>query len=217
MRVGSAYPTEMLPSIEQSRTIVSQALATLGDFCDVPRADGAFYFLLRLHTDHDPMRLVERLIVEHRVAVIPGTTFGVDDGCTLRVAYGALDKDTAAQGIGRLTAGRDVEIRRPDHRRDFIHVHDLAAATCAILESDIEGAINVGAGKLHAVREVVETLATLIGGAGRPVFGAPDGSDDEPAELAPDLTRLFQQVGWTPAIDLAAGLRQTLAAWRSAP
>jgi len=52
-----------------------------------------------------PMRLTQRLIEEHKVAVIPGETFGVRDECLLRVAYGALRKDTAAEGIGRLVRG----------------------------------------------------------------------------------------------------------------
>jgi hypothetical protein len=32
-------------------------------------------------------------------------TFGMEDGCYLRVGYGALDKDTAAEGISRLVRG----------------------------------------------------------------------------------------------------------------
>jgi aspartate/methionine/tyrosine aminotransferase len=32
-------------------------------------------------------------------------TFGMEDECYLRVAYGALQKDTAAEGIGRLVEG----------------------------------------------------------------------------------------------------------------
>ncbi|HNS21190.1 MAG TPA: hypothetical protein PKH24_11865 [Sedimentisphaerales bacterium] len=35
----------------------------------------------------------------------PGDTFGVRDRCLLRVACGALRKDTAAEGIGRLVRG----------------------------------------------------------------------------------------------------------------
>ncbi|MDJ0774012.1 MAG: pyridoxal phosphate-dependent aminotransferase, partial [Mastigocoleus sp. MO_167.B18] len=49
--------------------------------------------------------LVEKLIREYQVAVIPGTTFGMDDGCYLRVAYGALQKDTVVSGIERLVKG----------------------------------------------------------------------------------------------------------------
>lgn len=51
------------------------------------------------------MTLVKRLIEEHKVAVIPGMTFGIRDGCYLRIAYGALQKKTAKTGIGRLVNG----------------------------------------------------------------------------------------------------------------
>ena len=39
----------------------------------------------------DSVDLVERLIREHRIAVIPGTAFGMDDGCYLHIGYGAAD------------------------------------------------------------------------------------------------------------------------------
>ena len=83
----------------------SRELGTIGDLVTIPRADGAFYLLARVHTDMDPMHLTQRLIEEHKVAVIPGTTFGVQDQCLLRIAYGALQKATAAEGIGRLVRG----------------------------------------------------------------------------------------------------------------
>jgi len=35
----------------------------------------------------------------------PGMTFGMEDKCYLRVAYGTLEKQTAAEGIGRLVRG----------------------------------------------------------------------------------------------------------------
>jgi aspartate/methionine/tyrosine aminotransferase len=87
------------------RQIILDELGGIADLVTVPRADGAFYFLLRVHKDSDPMELARQLIEEHKVAVIPGMTFGVEDKCYLRVAYGALQKDTAAEGIGRLVKG----------------------------------------------------------------------------------------------------------------
>jgi aspartate/methionine/tyrosine aminotransferase len=87
------------------RRIVLGRLQEIGDIVTVPAAHGAFYFLIRIHTQMDAMDLVRRLIEEHRVAVIPGTTFGVADPCLLRVAYGALQKETASEGINRLVRG----------------------------------------------------------------------------------------------------------------
>ncbi len=105
LAAGPDYCRAKFGEIAAARRIVADALGRLGDCVTVPRADGAFYFLARVHTEMDSMTLVERLIREHKVAVIPGVTFGMTDGCYVRVAYGALHTDTAAEGVGRLVGG----------------------------------------------------------------------------------------------------------------
>jgi aspartate/methionine/tyrosine aminotransferase len=105
LRAGAAYARERLRSIAEVREVVLAELSTLAPLVTVPRADGAFYFLLKVRSGPAPMALAERLVREHRVAVIPGTAFGMNEGCTLRVAYGALEKATAAEGVGRLVRG----------------------------------------------------------------------------------------------------------------
>ena len=105
MHAGRAYCRKQLRALEEVREVVEKKLATIADICDVPPADGAFYYLLRIHTDMDPMSLVERFIREYHVAVMPGSTFGLTDGCAVRIAYGALEKATVVEGIGRLVTG----------------------------------------------------------------------------------------------------------------
>ncbi len=102
---GPAYAREQIRSIAAIRQMAVESLASLGPACRAPRADGAFYFLLKIETDMDSMALVERLVCEHGVAVLPGSTFGMSDGCYLRVAYGALSRDTVEEGMGRLVMG----------------------------------------------------------------------------------------------------------------
>ena len=102
---GRAWVEERLKSIEEVRRIALEALSSLGNRVTVPRADGAFYFLVRVHAGGDAEALVERLIREHRIAVIPGTAFGMNDGCYLRVGYGAVDAASMKEAMARLTAG----------------------------------------------------------------------------------------------------------------
>ena len=102
---GRTWVEERLKSIAQVRRIALDALSSLGNRVTVPRADGAFYFLVRVHEGGDAEVLVERLIREFRVAVIPGTAFGMDDGCYLRVGYGAVDAASMKEAMARLTAG----------------------------------------------------------------------------------------------------------------
>jgi len=105
LEVGPSYCRQHLDDLADIREIVHAELAALEPVCSVPPADGAFYCFLRVHADLDAMRVAERLIREHQVAVIPGAAFGMTNGCYFRVAYGSLSKETATEGIGRLVDG----------------------------------------------------------------------------------------------------------------
>jgi aspartate/methionine/tyrosine aminotransferase len=105
MKAGRSYCRRKLQMTTEIRRICLDELAGIADLVTIPPANGAFYFLLRVHENSNPMELVRQLIEKHKVAVIPGTTFGMQDKCYLRLAYGALRKDTAVEGIGRLVEG----------------------------------------------------------------------------------------------------------------
>ena len=105
LQVGSSYCREKLAVTRRVREIVLGELEEIRDFSRIPQVQGAFYLLVRVDTPFDSMTVAERLIREHGVAVIPGTAFGLAEGCSLRVAYGALDEQIAAEGIRRFTGG----------------------------------------------------------------------------------------------------------------
>jgi aspartate/methionine/tyrosine aminotransferase len=105
LQIGRSYCQPFVRELDEIRQIVVSELSSLAPLATVPAADGAFYCLLRVDTDVDPMTLNERLVREHKVAVIPGPAFGMTSGCYFRVAYGALQKETVAEGIGRLVNG----------------------------------------------------------------------------------------------------------------
>ncbi|MFM8007511.1 MAG: aminotransferase class I/II-fold pyridoxal phosphate-dependent enzyme, partial [Dolichospermum sp.] len=89
------YLKDNINAIAQVREIVINELHNLTDLCAITPANGAFYFFLKVHTKMNDLELVKRLIQEYKIAVIPGTTFGIEQGCYLRVAYGSLPADTA--------------------------------------------------------------------------------------------------------------------------
>jgi aspartate/methionine/tyrosine aminotransferase len=104
LQVGRSYCQPHVKELASIRDIVVSELSALAPLASVPAADGAFYALLRVNKNVDPVVIGERLVREHKVAVIPGTAFGMS-GCYFRVAYGALQKATVAEGIGRLVNG----------------------------------------------------------------------------------------------------------------
>jgi len=108
LRVGRSYCAAQVDRLNDMRVMMADALSQPGVPCDVPEARGAFYYFLRVHSSLDSQALTERLIREHRVAVIPGSAFGASHGCHIRVSYGALDPSTAEEGVSRLVQGLKV-------------------------------------------------------------------------------------------------------------
>jgi aspartate/methionine/tyrosine aminotransferase len=105
LEVGRVYARGHLTELDSMRRSIFEALSQPAVPCDVPSADGAFYYLVRVHSTLDSMALCERLIREHRVATIPGSAFADPASCSIRISYGALDPDSMAEGMRRLVAG----------------------------------------------------------------------------------------------------------------
>ncbi|MGH7958436.1 MAG: pyridoxal phosphate-dependent aminotransferase, partial [Opitutaceae bacterium] len=78
LAAGAGYVHEQRRGITGIRALVQRALEPLvaEGVCEVPPAQGAFYFLLRVRSDRPALEVAERLIREHGVAVIPGNAFG---------------------------------------------------------------------------------------------------------------------------------------------
>jgi aspartate/methionine/tyrosine aminotransferase len=105
LQAGAAYCHEQIGELSKIRWHVQQELNKISDFCRVTSSDGAFYFFLEVETPMTSMNLVERLIREHGVAVMPGSTFGMEDKCYLRLSYAALERETVVEGVGRFVTG----------------------------------------------------------------------------------------------------------------
>lgn len=105
LKAGPQYCRPFIAALAQVRRLCLERLEELRSMCQVPPAQGAFYLLARLETRMPAMQVVERLVRQHRVAVIPGTAFGLQERCHLRIAYGALQPETVAEGMDRLVSG----------------------------------------------------------------------------------------------------------------
>ena len=92
-------------------------------------------------------------------------------------------------------------------RREFLHVDDLAQACLVLLQNyDSPDTINVGLGDDMPIKELAETVASVIGYQGAIEWDSakPDGM---PRKLL-DTTRI-NELGWKPQISLRDGLAST--------
>jgi aspartate/methionine/tyrosine aminotransferase len=113
LEAGRSYCDAHVAALADLRHRALDAFAGMQDVCTVPPVSGAFYFLLRIHGRVDPLVLVERLIREHGVALLPGNAFGLTDGCYLRLSYGAVSADRLGDGLERLARGLRAILRGP--------------------------------------------------------------------------------------------------------
>ena len=105
LKLGREYCLKKRRGIEIARSHFQNRLESLPSIC-FPELNGAFYAFLELPgVDMNDIEIVKYLVREHRVAVVPGVAFGVTDRKCLRASYGALEPDTAVEGINRLTGG----------------------------------------------------------------------------------------------------------------
>jgi nucleoside-diphosphate-sugar epimerase len=112
-----------------------------------------------------------------------------------------------------LQKGEPVQCSHGRQYRDFLHAQDCGEAFAALLDSPVEGPVNIASGRPVAIAEVVRTIASLVpGGEGVPIeFGAIPTPPDDPPLLVADVRRLTTEVGWAPRFGLREGLAQTLA------
>lgn len=97
-------------------------------------------------------------------------------------------------------------------RREFLHADDMADACLHLLEHyDGPDQVNVGSGSDATIREIAETVASVVGYTGDTEWDTtkPDGT---PQKLL-DVSKLTRS-GWTSSIGLQDGLARTVAWYR---
>jgi nucleoside-diphosphate-sugar epimerase len=89
-----------------------------------------------------------------------------------------------------------------------LYVGDVCRAVLGVLELDESVVLNVAGDEPASVRELAETIGTVVGR--EPVFEA--GSTAAPGDLVADNSRLHDLLDLRPLVPLAEGLRRTVEA-----
>ncbi|MET7338500.1 UDP-glucuronic acid decarboxylase family protein [Nonomuraea sp. NPDC005650] len=92
--------------------------------------------------------------------------------------------------------------------RSFCYVDDLVDGVSKATAADIAGPVNLGNPVEHTVRELADLVrAQIVSDAAIAYYPLPQ---DDPQIRCPDISRARRQLGWSPAVTLAEGLRRTI-------
>jgi len=116
--------------------------------------------------------------------------------------------------VQALLAGEDAPMTSGTQRRDFLHVADAGAAFAALASSGLVGAVNLASGEGVALRELAALIAERSGDPELLRVGALPDRDGDPASLVADVSRMREELGFSPQIDLADGLDAAVGFWR---
>jgi nucleoside-diphosphate-sugar epimerase len=116
--------------------------------------------------------------------------------------------------ICNLLLGREAPCSHGGQIRSFLHVADVGAAFAAVLDSGVEGPVNIGSDERIALFDLIHRIGDEIGRPELLRMGARPAPMGEPPVLLPATHRLHDEVGWRPQLTLNAGLSETIAWWR---
>ncbi|ABD89745.1 NAD-dependent epimerase/dehydratase family protein [Rhodopseudomonas palustris] len=114
----------------------------------------------------------------------------------------------------QLALGQPAEFSSGAAWRDFLYIEDLAAAAVALLNSPLEGAVNLASGDPIQLRRIVELIGEISGRAELIRLGARPDREGDPAMIVASPT-LIRSTGWQPSYSLRRGLETTYAWWAS--
>ena len=143
----------------------------------------------------------------HRTENFPATTLRL----FLTYGPGQDGRRFLPQIISGCLQGKTFPVSAGGQLRDFCHVQDTVAAVFAALQSPAARGevINIGSGKPVSIKKIIELVQALVG-AGRPEYGVIPYRVGENMELYPDISKAQRLLGWRPAVELEAGLQETI-------
>lgn len=120
--------------------------------------------------------------------------------------------------IGALSRGEEFPASAGTQVRDYLHVEDVASALWGLAERRVGGTVNVCSGVPVTMRQVMETVGDIVGGADRIRFGALPERAWDPPFICGDNRRLRAATEWRPRhATLRAGLTETVGWWKARP
>lgn len=114
-----------------------------------------------------------------------------------------------------LLQGTPVTVSLGKQKRDYLSVTDAGGALASLLDSRVEGPVNIGSGRAVAIKKIVREVGDIIGNPELIRWGeAVNPFDEDFPLIEADNRRLSEELEWSPSVALRQGLEETVNWWR---
>ncbi len=206
--LGSLRLLEAARASGVGHVILASTTAVLGEFVDMPA------------TEEHPVRPIAPYGVSKRAMELYAEYERVTHGMsitTLRYTnvYGPRQNPRGESGVIAIFLEKFLNGQVPTihgdgmQERDYIHVHDVAAANLAALKAKLQGTFHICRNSAASVNDVVAALRSALNGAHQVHHGPAKAGDPARTRGSHDL--FTRATGWVPEIELGEGILQTVA------
>lgn len=117
--------------------------------------------------------------------------------------------------IRGLLQKKEIPCSHGNQIRDFLYVQDVAHALVSLLDSNVQGPVNIASGIGVTLKEVIGQIAEILGHHDLVKYNALPSPSDDPPSLVASTNRLQTELGWYPKRTLKEGLQETIHWWKA--
>jgi nucleoside-diphosphate-sugar epimerase len=128
---------------------------------------------------------------------------------------GEKEKRLVPAVVKSLLRGEEALCTDGEQLRDYLYVKDAAEAFIAILESNLEGPVNIASGKAIKLKDLISELGKEAGNENMVKYGTIKADAADPPVLLADTDRLKNGIDWQPHYSLEQGIKETVKWWKS--
>jgi nucleoside-diphosphate-sugar epimerase len=112
--------------------------------------------------------------------------------------------------INSLLQGKEVKCTDGEQIRDFMYVKDVSKAFVELLDSEVQGVVDIGHGEGIKIKELIYKIAQMLNGTDLIKLGALQKAENEIDCVIADNLRLKNEVGFTPEFTIDESIKKVI-------
>jgi nucleoside-diphosphate-sugar epimerase len=112
--------------------------------------------------------------------------------------------------VRTINEGKEVKTSHGKQILDYLYVEDIASALVTLLESDLEGPVNISSGQPIQLKSIIMNIARIMNGEHLIRLGAIAASSNDAKLIVGNNTRLLTETNWEPITGIEEGLKNVI-------